>query len=136
VVVGLYACLVLVTELPGVASIVVVAAVLVLDGHLLRLVARRRSRAAAVWCAAVALLSAAMQAVWVWISFAGMLSPESDGVAWFGLGPALAATVGLVLLARRRSRPWGWAVLMGSAQGFVSSFLVLLAALMAAIGAD
>jgi hypothetical protein len=55
---------------------------------------------------------------------------------WFGSALGLALLVSVALMLRRSSRPFGWAVPMGSAQGFVIAFLVILAAFASAMGDD
>jgi hypothetical protein len=135
--VAVYGFLVLATEFPVVTFFLVVVAVVVLDGLLLVLAARRRSRRVALWSGAVALLAALVQTIWVYIPFAwDVLAPDSNGVAWFGSALALALLVSVALSVRRDSRPFGWAVLMGSAQGFAASFLAIVAAFAAAMGGD
>ncbi len=131
--VAVYGFLVLALEVPGLAFLLVVASVVVLDGLLLVVAAKRRSLRVAIWCGAVALLAALVQAIWVYIPFRwDVLAPSSDGVVWFASALALALMLTVGLLVRRESRAYGWAVLMGSAQGFVASFVVLLAAFAAA----
>jgi hypothetical protein len=135
--VAAYLVLVLATEEPGILAFIIVVGVLALDALLLVLAARRRTVPTAVWCGAVALVAALAQACWVYIPFAwDVLPPNGDGVAWFGSALAVALVLTVGLLVRRVSRPFGWAVLLGSVQGFVASFLVLLAAFAAAMGAD
>jgi hypothetical protein len=135
--VAAYVVLVMSTEAPGLLALIVVAGVVALDGLLLVVAARRRTVPTAIWCGVVALLAAIAQACWVCIPFGwNVLPPNSDGVAWFGSALAVALMLTVGLLVRRESRPFGWAVLLGSVQGFVASFLVLLAAFAAAMGAD
>jgi hypothetical protein len=137
-IVGLYAVLVLATSAPDVTFWLGVAVVVATDGFLLRLVARRRSRAAAVWCAVVAVSAAIGQAIWVWVPIRWNLLPAdgSGDLTWFGSALVVALIVGFLLLVRRRTYPFGWAVILGSAQGFAVSFLTLLALLAAALGGD
>jgi hypothetical protein len=135
--VAAYGFWVLALELPVITFFLVVAAVVLLDGLLLVLAAKRRSLGVAIWCGAVALVAALVQAVWVYIPFRwNVLAPNSDGVLWFASALAVALLLTVGLLVRRESRPFGWAVLMGSAQGFIATFLFLLAALAAALGPD
>lgn len=136
--VAAYGLLVLASAAPDLLALLVAVGVVALDALLLVLAARRRSLGLAVWCGVVALLAALVQAVWVYIPFAWdvLAQDDSDDVMWFGSALGLALLVSLALMLRRSSRPFGWAVLMGSAQGFVAAFLVILAAFAAAIGAD
>jgi hypothetical protein len=127
--VAAYGCWVLALELPGLAYLLVAAAVVLLDGLLLFLGARRRSPGVAIRCGAVAVLAALVQAIWVYIPFRwDVLATNGEGVVWFASPLALALMLTAGLLLRRQSRPYGWAVLMGSFQGFVASSLVVLAA--------
>jgi hypothetical protein len=136
--VGAYLFWVLALEAPGLAYLLVIAGVVMLDGLLLVLAARRRSLGVAIWCGVVALVAGLVQAVWVYIPFAWdvLAQDDSDDVMWFGSALGVALLVCLALMVRRTSRPFGWAVLMGSTQGFVTAFLVILAAFAAAMGAD
>jgi hypothetical protein len=132
-----YGVWVLAIELPVLTLFLVVAGVVALDGLLLLLAAKRRSVGVAIRCGMVALLAALVQAFWVYIPFRwDVLAPDSDGVLWFVSALALAVILAGGLLVRRESRAYGWAVLMGSTQGFVASFVVLVATLAAAIGPD
>jgi hypothetical protein len=134
---AVYGVLVLATEASALTALLVVVGVLVLDGLLLARAAKRRSLSVAIWCGAAALFAALVQAVWVYIPFGwDVLGPNSDDVAWFGSALVVALVLAAGLLVRRESRPFGWAVLMGSTQGFVASFVAIAAAFAAAMGAD
>lgn len=136
-VIASYALVVLAMEAPDVLAVCVVAAVVVLDVRLVLLAARHRSRGVAWRYVAVALVAALAQAIWVCVWFASdVVSAGSDGLVRLGSAPGLATLLAAGLVVRRRSRPYAWAVLMGSIQGFVATFVVLLGALVASIGAD
>jgi hypothetical protein len=128
---------VLALELPVLIFYLVVAAVVVLDAWLLILAAKRRSLRVAIWCSVVAVLAAFVQAIWVYTVFAWDALPYfDDGFGWLGCGLVAASLVTIGLLVRRDIRPFGWAVLLGSAQGFVAMFLVVLAGLSAFYAGD
>ncbi len=95
--------------------------------------ARRRTRGTAMRCAVIGLIALIAQAggdylslfvVWDWLVF--------DGSGWlFWTLPAMAVLLAAALLARRSTRLHGWAVLIGSAQGFmalVAFFVAVFAA--------
>jgi hypothetical protein len=128
---------VLAVDAPGAAFMVVVLAVLVLDVALVVGVSRRRSPAIGAYCVLAALAAGACQAIWLYAVIAWPALPDfDDGFGWLGCGLAVALLVAIGLLARRESRPFGWAVLLGSAQGCVAMLLVILAALSAFYAGD
>jgi len=134
---AVYGSLVVASELPLLTFYLVVAAVVVLDALLLICAARRRSLRVAVWCGVVAVLGAVVQAIWVYTVFAWDALPSfDDGFGWLGCGLAVSLLVTAGLLVRRVTRPFGWSVLMGSAHGFVTMFLLILAALSAFYAGD
>lgn len=137
-VLGLYAVLALVSTESDVAFWLAVAAVVATDGFLLWRAARRRSRAVAVQCAVVAVAAAALQSIWVYVPFRWDVLPAdgSADLAWLGSALFVALLVGFALMVRRRTYPFGWAVVLGSVQGFAVSFLTLLAVMAAAFGGD
>jgi hypothetical protein len=95
--------------------------------------ARRSTRRTAIRCSVVGLgvlivqaggLYASAAVVWNWLTF-----PGSGSLFW--TLPALAVLLGLGLVCRRATRLYGWAVLIGSAEGFLA-FVAFLAAAFAA----
>jgi hypothetical protein len=110
----------------GIESLVV--AIVDLIG--LAALARRSTRRTAITCGAVGLTALVVQAaglylstvaVWTWLSFSG-----SGWLFW--TFPALAVSLAAGLLVRRATRLSGWAVLIGSAEGFLATVAFVLAA--------
>ena len=135
--VGAYLVLALATWAPGVLTLIVVAGVLALDGVLIVVVARRRTVPTAIWCGVVALLAAVVQSVWVWTIFTWTALPSfGDGWGWWCCGLVVALLLAAGLLVRKASRPFGWAVLLGSVQGGVAALATLVALLAIALAGD
>jgi hypothetical protein len=97
-----------------------VGVVVAVDAFALAWVARRSGLRAAVRCGGVGLAALVIQAGGVYLSLLLVLNLLTfPGSGWlFWTLPAIALALSIVLLGRRSSRRYGWAVLIGSAEGF------------------
>jgi hypothetical protein len=105
---------------PWVAFACAVAVMLAVDAFALAVVARGSGHRSAAKCAGVALAALAIQASGVYLSgflFLDWLTFPGSGWLFWTL-PVVALALSIFLLGRRSSRPYGWAVLVGSAEGF------------------
>lgn len=103
------------------------------DALALVMVARRSTRRHALLCGGFGLASLTIQAGGLYVSVLLVLNRFTfHGSGWlFWTLPAAAVATSALLLSRRPSRGYGWAVLIGSAEGF-AGFIAFVAAVVAA----
>jgi hypothetical protein len=114
---------------PWVAFWCIAIAVALVDLHVLDAVARRSARRTAVRCGIVGLAALVVQAVGVYATVAALYATDDQTSGWFfWTCPVVAVLLAAALLARRPTRLYGWAVLIGSAEGFATFVLFIIAA--------